>query len=80
MADQRRQTARDRQDGVKVDPRLVAQIVQHQHEVFGRQVAAGTGRERGSPEAPGRCIEPSHSDLDPSESVDERCAAGVVQV
>src|SRR5688572_3545958 len=65
---------------VEVDARAHTHRLEHEHQVFGDDVAARAGRERAAAEPAKRTIEMAHAFLVSGERVGQAQAAGVVQV
>src|SRR5687767_1991479 len=65
---------------VEVDAGLHAHRLEHEHQVFGDDVAARAGRERAAAEPAKRTVEMAHAFLVSGERIGQAQAAGVVQM
>ena len=67
-------------DAVDRDAGLDAEAVQHEQQIFGREIARGARREGAAAEAAGGTVERRHAVIESGEHVGERGAAGVVKM
>ncbi len=80
MTDEIGEASRETDQLVEIDARVDALILEHEHEVFGREVASGTRSERRASQPTDRGVEPRDARVEARECVREGGPSGVVQV